>query len=616
MEDLHIEFEPIIKKCLEKLQRSFTKEEAVNILIFIVTTRWKNELGTDLSVIINESIYRKMNNLDNAEEIIKYSYGLTELRGLADIIVDRVDIDKDKSVEETLKYVINIVHSIKFYTKDEIRKFVNNSVFIGMLERGAVQTPKTITKLILSLIDINSINSFADFCCGASIFAGDYFGRIREQNLKTDVFYYGQEINTTFYLISLMMMRVNGINNYEIDNSDVLMKSKDKENEERKFDFIFSDIPQALSWDSKYAKNDERFRFGVPPKNNADWAFYQNIIYRLNDRGIGVVLGPKGSLVRGNETEIRKAIIENNLVECVITLPLNLYENNTLGIELIIFNKNKEYRRKNSILFINASQYGFRVNRNQHEITQEGIDKIVDCYQNLYEEIGFSRVVDIEKLREYNYTLNPVEYLEFDMIKKSFRESIRLNEVAKILRGVQISKGDMIELISKPTHYYLNVKDIEDGRVTYDETTMIRCKKADWSKKYEIRSNDIIITSKGWNIKFAIVGDDYREAYISANLTIIRVDIKKYNPYVLFEFLQSDVGARMIEGIQTGTTIKVINTVKLENLEIPNFDIELMNELGDKIKQNKVIHEERIRQANLEFYETREVLKQRLEELT
>ena len=616
MRELHIEFEPVIRKCLEKLQQSFTKEESVNILISIVTFRWKKELVTDFFMTVNENIYDKLNNLDNAEEIIKYNYGLKELRGLMNGLVDRVDIDKDKTVEEALKEVINMVNSIQLYSIGEVRKFINNSVFIGMLECGAVQTPKIITKLILNLIDINSINTFADFCCGASTFAAEYFRRVREEKLKTDVFYYGQEINTTFYLISLIVMKINGINNYEIDNSNVLVEYRDKDKKERKFDFIFSDIPQALSWSVDNARCDERFRYGIPPKNNADWAFIQNIIYSLNDRGIGIVLAPKGALVRGSEINIRKGIIEGDLVECVISLPLNLYENNTLGIELIILNKSKDYRRKNNIIFINASKYGVRVNRNQHEITQEGFNKILDCYYNMHEELGFSRVVGIEKIMEYNYTLNPIEYLEFDMLKNSFKESIKLSEVAKILRGVQISKEDMFELKSNATHYYLNVKDIEDGRIVYDETTMIKGKKDDWSKKYEIRANDIIITSKGWNVKFAIVEEDYKEAYISGNLSIIRVNRKKYNPYVLLEFLQSNVGSRMIEGIQTGTTVKVINTSKLEKLEVPYFNIELMNELGNEMKENKNIYEEKIKQANLEFYEKKEVLNQRLEELT
>lgn len=107
--------------------------------------------------------------------------------------------------------------------------------------------------------------------------------------------------------------------------------------------------------------------------------------------------------------------------------------------------------------------------------------------------------------------------------------------------------------------------------IDYDEEARIAYKKQDWLEKFAIRPMDILITSKGSMIKFAIVENPFHEAFISGNLSIIRVDPKRYNAFVLYEFLQSDTGCRMVDAMQTGTTIKLINPSKLEQLVIPVF---------------------------------------------
>nr|WP_255654304.1 N-6 DNA methylase [Cohnella sp. REN36] len=462
------------------------------------------------------------------------------------------------------------------------------------------ETPASITKLFLGLVRLERIRSFADYCSGISSVYLEMFHHLKASGKDNITSYYGEEINVSSYLISKLLMVVNRVPNFEIVNKDVL-DLVSRESPRRTFDLIFSDAPFGAVWNPENAWNDPRYEYGIPPKSSADWAFYQNVLYHLDKSGKAIVVGTKGTLVRSTETNIRKSIIENDVIEAVITLPENLYSKTSISTELILFNKRKPENRLGKILFIDAGEYSCRINRNQHAITEEGLSKIVDSYWNGVEEERFCRLIDVEKIKSYNFSLNSKEYLDFDILKKSFQHTIKLGEIAEIRRGVQLSKEEYEDLTVAPTHYFLNIKDIENGRIYYDERARITYKKRDWLEKFAIRPMDILITSKGSMIKFAIAEIPFHESFISGNLSIIRVDPTRYNAYILYEFLQSDRGRRMIDALQTGTTIKLINPSKLEQLEIPSFPLEFMKEVGEKLKQNKQEYEGIIKETEQKF---------------
>nr|WP_275299031.1 N-6 DNA methylase [Clostridium sp. YIM B02500] len=524
-----------------------------------------------------------------------------ESNGALSGLLDGISASEDRLIENKVRHVINIIDSIEFNSVDEIRNFINQVA----LSSYKFKTPKSIIKLTLGINDFKSKIEFAEYCSGISQIAIDVFDKLNANGADKGTFYYAEEINTNACIVAKLLMVINEIDNFEIINKDTLSTTDNN----YKFDLIFSDIPQSMIWNSESAYNDPRFKYGVPNKSNADWAFYQNILYHLKDTGLGIAVGTKGTLVRSIDRDIRRNVIEDDLIEAIITLPANLYEETGIGTELIIFNKNKCVSRKNKILFINASAYYIRLTRNQLTITDEGLEKIISTYKEGIEESHFSQFVTLEKIREYNYTLNSMEYLDFDVLKNTFDNSVILGDVAQITRGVQISKDDLKVLSKASTHYLLNIKDLEDGKINYDETSKITSKRFDWIGKYDIKPNDIIITAKGSSIKFAIVDDDYKQSFISGNLAIIRVNREKYNPYVLYEFLQSEVGSKMLEGIQTGTTVKILNPSKLEKLEIPELDVNLMNEIGEKIKDNKIQYERTIENAKVRFEENRENFK-------
>jgi type I restriction-modification system DNA methylase subunit len=521
-----------------------------------------------------------------------------EFKGILSGIWNWNYINKDESSNKKIRNIFEIINRMNLSTQEEMREFINILTSMAQSQSGYIETPDSVKELIIGLIDFNKVNSFAEYCSGTSGIAISIYKHITRYCHEKKISYYGEEINTTLFLISKLLMIINEIDEYEILNKDVMSDSGKCKNIE--FDLAISDFPQLTNNDIEFAWNDQRFKYGIPTRSSADWAFIQIVLYHLNASGIGIMIGTKGTLVRSYDSQIRKGIIEDDLIECIITLPPNLYDKSNIGTELIIFNKNKAEARKNKILFINGSEYSYRLNKNQHTISAEGFNKIIEYYTEGTEENHFSKFVDLEKIKEYDYKINPKEYLDFDFLKNSF-ESLRLKEVAQISRGAQISKEDFKLLSSNPSHYYLNIKDIENGMIYYDETSMITYKKYDWPEKFEIKAGDILLTTKGSAVKIAIVEDEYRPAFISGNITRIRINSAKYNPYILYEFFQSDIGFKMLEGLQTGTTIKLLNTSQLERLEIPLYDIKFMNEIGEEIKSNKREYEKSLEDAKSKF---------------
>lgn len=187
-----------------------------------------------------------------------------------------------------------------------------------------------------------------------------------------------------------------------------------------------------------------------------------------------------------------------------------------------------------------------------------------------------------------------------------------LGEIAEITRGVNVTKKELESLEKDGEYYYLNIRNIDEGDINYEDATRIKPKSWDWLERYSIQPGDILITAKGWETKAALVDNDFKDSFISSNLTRIRVDRSKYNPYILLEFLQSEIGKRMLESIQTGTTITLINNKQLSRMEVPVYPKEMMDEIGRSIKKNQTIYKEKVKEAEQQYEGKRDELLMKL----
>jgi type I restriction enzyme M protein len=196
-------------------------------------------------------------------------------------------------------------------------------------------------------------------------------------------------------------------------------------------------------------------RGGYPPKQSADWAWVQLMLYFARKK-VGIVLD-SGALFRGGkEKKIRKEIVEKDLIEAIILLPEKLFYNVTAPGIVMILNKNKPEERKGKILFINASlEYEKHPEvRRLNRLGEENIDKIVDVYDNWEDVEGFSRVVDLEEIRKNDYNLNVSLYV-FPVEEK---EDIDLGEVYDELNKLHNEYLDKFEVVRG---YLEEIKEIK-----------------------------------------------------------------------------------------------------------------------------------------------------------
>lgn len=178
-----------------------------------------------------------------------------------------------------------------------------------------------------------------------------------------------------------------------------------------KFDTISINPPYSLAYEAgaKFEADKRFYNYPLAPKSKADYMFLLDALYRLEDSGKLVVLYPHGILFRsGAELEIRKSLIEQNLIDAVIGLPSKLFAATDIPTVILIVQKQK---RDNSIYFIDASQ-GFEQVKAKNNLREEDVTRILDAYQSKRDIERYARNVSIEEIKENNYNLNIPRYVD------------------------------------------------------------------------------------------------------------------------------------------------------------------------------------------------------------
>lgn len=213
----------------------------------------------------------------------------------------------------------------------------------------------------------------------------------------------------------------------------------------------------------------------------------------------------------------------------------------------------------------------------------------------------------VQEIQQAEYSLFPPAYLA---ASQGSAAQVRVNDIAAVTRGLQLPKGH-----SAPPdgpRYLLNVRDLQDGEIHYENAERIEVGGPLWEGKYRIREDDIILTSKGSALKLAIVPPDPPPAYISGNLTLLRVNPERYSPYVLYEYLTSEPGRLALSLIQTGTTIRVLGSGNLGQLKVPAYDQALAEEIGLALKQAALGRRRQLVRINEHYQNQKKVLLSRL----
>jgi type I restriction enzyme M protein len=288
---------------------------------------------------------------------------------------------------------------------------------------GQFYTPRSVVQLLVEMLAPYRGRVY-DPCCGSGgmfvqseAFIEAHGGRIG------DVSVYGQESNYTTWRLCKMNLAIRGIDG-NIAHGDTFL---DDRFPDLRADYILANPPFNLSdWGQEALKADPRWQFGVPPAGNANFAWMQHMIYHLAPGGYAGIVLANGSMSSNTsgEGEIRKAIVEADLVDCMVALPGQLFYSTQIPACLWFLSKDRDGRgrtrqRRGEILFIDARQMGRMVDRTHRELTEDDLQHIAAAYHawrgdgdGAYrDQPGFCQSASLDDVRRHDFTLTPGRYV-------------------------------------------------------------------------------------------------------------------------------------------------------------------------------------------------------------
>jgi len=414
------------------------------------------------------------------------------LKGVLPKVFNRPNLDK-----QNLGGLVDLIGTIALGTEAAKSKDMLGHVyeyFLGQFalaegkKGGQFYTPRSVVRLLVEMLEPFEGRVF-DPCCGSGgMFIQsekfvqahrDYYRKKNGNGLAVDpkerISIYGQESNQTTWRLCKMNLAIRGIDstNVKWNNEGSFLNDLHKD---LKADYIIANPPfNDSDWSGDLLRDDARWQYGTPPVGNANFAWMQHFLYHLAPAGTAGIVLAKGSLTSktSNEGEIRKNMLEADLVDCIVNLPPKLFLNTQIPACLWFLTRDKDNgkfrNRKNEVLFIDARNLGYLINRRTKDFTTEDITQITSTYHNWrnkdgeYEDIaGFCKAVKLEEIRERDYVLTPGRYVglpeeeddfnfaeRFAGLKKELEEQmeeeVRLNEGIKdILSKLIINKLELL----------------------------------------------------------------------------------------------------------------------------------------------------------------------------
>jgi type I restriction enzyme M protein len=338
--------------------------------------------------------------------------------------------------------------------------------FLGMFadaegkRGGQFYTPESIVKLLVEMLEPYNGRIY-DGCCGSGgmFVQSEKFLQAHGGRLD-DIAVYGQESNPTTYRLAKMNLAIRGID-AKIELGDTFHNDKHKD---LKADYIMANPPFNISdWGGEQLKDSHLWKYGVPPTGNANYGWLQLFINKLSPNGTAGIVLANGSMTSnsGGENEIRKNLITEGVIDCMVALPTQLFYNTQIPACLWFLARNRtnhKYRnRKGEILFIDARNTGALISRKNKAFTDEDVSKISEVYHNWrnldgkYDDIqGFCKSATIKEVEENNYILTPGRYVGTEDVEDdgvSFEEKV--SEISQSLSAHFKESTDLQERIKE-----------------------------------------------------------------------------------------------------------------------------------------------------------------------
>jgi len=359
--------------------------------------------------------------IDNAIEILENEYP-RQLKDVIPKIYTKVNLSHDD-----LAYLINVFSTIDFGTDHKKRDIFGRiyEYFLGKFTEaegkkgGEFYTPRSLTRLIVKILDVKEGRIFDPACGSGGFFVSAIEKLEREEDKeKALLAIYGQESKEFVWKIAKMNLAIRGAEG-DIRIGDSYHEDKFPD---LRADYVVSNPPfNDSGWGAdKIKEDDPRFRYGVPPDGNGNYAWIQHYIYHLAPNGKAGFVMANGALSGGGiEKEIRKKIIKDDLVYGIIATPAKLFYTVSLPVSLWFLRKSKPDHMKGKVLFIYAKKMFKPISRRQVVFTDEHIAKIVEKFrmfevgedEEKINEVGFAKVATLEEIEKNGWVLTSGRYV-------------------------------------------------------------------------------------------------------------------------------------------------------------------------------------------------------------
>lgn len=432
-------------------------------------SRWdfivQNSKQPNISLIVDTALSK----LEETNEALKGA--------LPDNYYSRLSLEVNNL--SSLVDIINNLDTIKDSNEDIIGRvyeyFLKKFALKEGKGKGEFYTPKTVVSLMTELIQPFKGKIYDPACGSGGMFVQSMkFVEAHHGNTK-DVSIYGQEMSSTTYKLAKMNLAIRGIL-ADLGEKPANTFTQDQ-HKDLKADYILANPPfNQNSWRKEdELTDDERWLgYDIPPTGNANYGWILNMVSKLSSNGVAAFLLANGSLSGGGaELEIRKKLIENNLVDAILYLPRNLFYTTDISVSMWIISNNKKERqieidnekiflrdRRNEILFFDLRQTGVPFEKKFIEFSSKDLKQISKIYHNWQSKTGYKYYENIpelcysatiEEISEKNYSLVPTEYIEFVNIDENLDYDKQMkklaNEINDIMLEEEKTKKELLEVL-------------------------------------------------------------------------------------------------------------------------------------------------------------------------
>ena len=361
----------------------------------------------EIGVVIDEALDNIEKENETLRGVLPKNYSRPELDKR--ILGEIVDLFTNINIGGTIEKEKDVLGRVYEYF---LGKFAANEGKSG----GEFYTPRSIVKLMVDMIEPYKGYVYDPACGSGGMFVQSLKFVEEHSGNAFDISVYGQESNPTTWKLAKMNLAIRGIeNNLGSKNADTFHEDL---HASLKADYILANPPFNQSdWGQPLLVNDPRWKYGTPPAGNANYGWIEHMIDKLSQDGKAAVVLANGSLSSNtsNEGEIRKNILEADLVDAIVALPDKLFYTTGIPVCIWFFNRNK--KNKGETLFIDARKLGTMVSRKLRELTEEDIKQVKDTYHaynsdgKYDDKLGFCKRATIEEIKNNDYILTPGRYV-------------------------------------------------------------------------------------------------------------------------------------------------------------------------------------------------------------